>query len=459
MSKKLLVWLLTLCMMLSLAVVAVSAEEAVPTEPEAQPNTVWYGTKTQYDEGCVEGNTGTIYQAIVNASTSETTYIKLLGNVTTSVTDATDAGRADSDGRMYPDKKKIVLDFNGYQLLDGKSNFDGTMGDGVGFFFQVMAGGEFTLTDSYKGTNRVGGAKSEKCDYGIVKLQSSGKVVFGPGKYEIGAYVAAMTVADGGTVQITSTEPTFNTTRGIVGLYGVGSKMSLDVPATMWDGMDVYFGAIKKVGDVTYEAPFVSLKDAFNLPSGYDVAQYGTTTLLVGAEHTFSTSYEIKAVNQITAAATNGIVEGVGSYVSGTTATLVAVPSSWRYVFDHWEENGQPVAGAGAEYTFTVTGDRSLTAVFRDFTDSDIPEGSNVVYRVDGGDWTFGTLPADGSIGSGIWRIIDTATSVDPTQNELVLLTDIETARINAGGVVDFKFTIDLNGHTLTAYSAYDAAT
>ncbi|MCM1041973.1 MAG: T9SS type A sorting domain-containing protein [Bacteroides sp.] len=61
--------------------------------------------------------------------------------------------------------------------------------------------------------------------------------------------------------------------------------------------------------------------------------------------------------------AEQGEVRGGGVHREGATASLEAVPST-GYHFDHWEENGQVLEGAGNPYSFTVTADRRLRAVF-----------------------------------------------------------------------------------------------
>ncbi len=59
-----------------------------------------------------------------------------------------------------------------------------------------------------------------------------------------------------------------------------------------------------------------------------------------------------------------GTVSGSGEYGYNSQVTITATPNI-GYVFDHWELNGQTVAGAGASYTFTVTENQTYTAIFR----------------------------------------------------------------------------------------------
>ena len=58
----------------------------------------------------------------------------------------------------------------------------------------------------------------------------------------------------------------------------------------------------------------------------------------------------------------SGTTEGAGTYDYGSTATLTATPAEGRH-FTGWTEGGVEVS-TGASYSFTVTGDRDLTAHF-----------------------------------------------------------------------------------------------
>ena len=72
-----------------------------------------------------------------------------------------------------------------------------------------------------------------------------------------------------------------------------------------------------------------------------------------------TTNYTITA----TASPSNaGTITGAGSYASGSTCTLRATPNS-GYEFVNWLENGSAVS-SNATYSFTVTGNRNLVAVF-----------------------------------------------------------------------------------------------
>ena len=89
---------------------------------------------------------------------------------------------------------------------------------------------------------------------------------------------------------------------------------------------------------------------------------------------------------KVSATPTNGgTVQGGGTLNENASVTITATPNA-GYQFKEWRENGTAVSGAGASYTFTVTKDRTLEAVFepvpsterrvdvRDFSDADIPQ-------------------------------------------------------------------------------------
>ena len=59
----------------------------------------------------------------------------------------------------------------------------------------------------------------------------------------------------------------------------------------------------------------------------------------------------------------HGTVSGGGEYSFGESCTVTATPAE-GYYFTGWLEDGEPVEGAGASYTFIVNSDMSLVATF-----------------------------------------------------------------------------------------------
>lgn len=77
----------------------------------------------------------------------------------------------------------------------------------------------------------------------------------------------------------------------------------------------------------------------------------------------------------------SGTVSGAGTYQQGASVTVTAEPAE-NFTFTAWQEGGTTVSEA-AVYTFTVSGDRSLTAVFAEKAASRLPEGyTEVAYIV-----------------------------------------------------------------------------
>ena len=81
--------------------------------------------------------------------------------------------------------------------------------------------------------------------------------------------------------------------------------------------------------------------------------------------------------SEITATANpseGGSVSGAGTYDFGTIITMTATANE-GYAFTNWTENGE-VVSTEAEYTFAVTGGRTLVANFIEMTNHYIPQGS-----------------------------------------------------------------------------------
>ena len=77
----------------------------------------------------------------------------------------------------------------------------------------------------------------------------------------------------------------------------------------------------------------------------------------------FKLSVVVAATVTLSCDATMGTVEGAGDYAVGGNATVKAIPNL-GYSFVAWK-NGEETVSTEAEYTFAVTGDVALTAVFQ----------------------------------------------------------------------------------------------
>lgn len=91
----------------------------------------------------------------------------------------------------------------------------------------------------------------------------------------------------------------------------------------------------------------------------------------IAGDYTFTWNLETKKLTvtypelptyTVTATAENGTVTGAGEYKHGTEATLVATPNA-GYAFVNWKK-GEEVVSSEASYTFTVTANTDLIAVF-----------------------------------------------------------------------------------------------
>lgn len=88
-------------------------------------------------------------------------------------------------------------------------------------------------------------------------------------------------------------------------------------------------------------------------------------------------------VNLSVSPAEGGTAAGGGIYEAGQPVTVKAVPAE-GYLFEGWNENGV-IVSASAEYTFTPTGHRNLTAVFSMITQSEIEVRVNGLTEVPDG--------------------------------------------------------------------------
>ena len=101
--------------------------------------------------------------------------------------------------------------------------------------------------------------------------------------------------------------------------------------------------------------------------------QNGTTTYQAGEEVEITADTEFTAqwtkdtvnytVTVTTSPAEGGTVNGGGTFAEGTQVTVTATAND-GYTFVAWQEGGTKIENAGTSYTFTVNGNRSLTAIF-----------------------------------------------------------------------------------------------
>ncbi len=98
--------------------------------------------------------------------------------------------------------------------------------------------------------------------------------------------------------------------------------------------------------------------------NGSSVSTDAEYSFTVTANRTLVANFQINSYT-ISASANpteSGTVNGTGEYDYGQSATLTAVPNT-GYTFANWTENGS-VVSSNAQYTFTVSGSRTLVANF-----------------------------------------------------------------------------------------------
>ena len=100
--------------------------------------------------------------------------------------------------------------------------------------------------------------------------------------------------------------------------------------------------------------------------NGNQVSANPSYTFTVTGNRTLVAHFQVQSYTiSVSANPTNGgSVTGGGTYNYGQSCTVTATPSA-GYLFANWKENGNVIQGAGASYTFTVTGNRTLVAQFQ----------------------------------------------------------------------------------------------
>ena len=102
--------------------------------------------------------------------------------------------------------------------------------------------------------------------------------------------------------------------------------------------------------------------------NGDPVSTNANYTFTVNSNHILVANFTVQApntynINVSPNPSTGGTVTGGGSYQQGQSCTVTATAAT-GYTFLRWTENGQQVS-TNANYTFTVTGNRTLVAQFQ----------------------------------------------------------------------------------------------
>ena len=88
-----------------------------------------------------------------------------------------------------------------------------------------------------------------------------------------------------------------------------------------------------------------------------------TTETAVTADTIYTAEWTANTYTITVIAGSGGAVSGGGTFAEGTQVTVTATAND-GYTFVAWQEGGTKIENAGTSYTFTVNGNRSLTAVF-----------------------------------------------------------------------------------------------
>ncbi len=96
--------------------------------------------------------------------------------------------------------------------------------------------------------------------------------------------------------------------------------------------------------------------------NGAQISSDSTYSFVVDSDHDLVANFSPFTITAIVNPTGGGDITGMGSYNYGDTCTMTAAANE-GYVFMYWTENGE-VVSTEAEYSFTVTGDRTLEANF-----------------------------------------------------------------------------------------------
>lgn len=116
--------------------------------------------------------------------------------------------------------------------------------------------------------------------------------------------------------------------------------------------------------------------------NGETVSTDSSYTFEVTSDITITAVYEeipVYTISVIIEPEDYGTVSGTGEYREGSTCTLVSTNAD-GYTFSGWQEDGITLS-TNETYSFTVTGDRTFTAVFEEF--SRLPNGYTEVEYIE----------------------------------------------------------------------------
>lgn len=171
--------------------------------------------------------------------------------------------------------------------------------------------------------------------------------------YPYAVYIRNST-ADASEISIDLTGGTYN---GDV-ILNAGTTLSSDNVSVSGG---TYNGEYGLYNYATQDFPVVSGGTFTGTYGAYYANKYIEDGFTMGEDGKVNEIFTVTVVANPTA---GGTVTGSGEYADGTTATVTATPNE-NYHFNGWAVNGQ-IVSTSATYTFTVTADVTVEAVFKD---------------------------------------------------------------------------------------------
>lgn len=184
------------------------------------------------------------------------------------------------------------------------------------------------------------------------------------------------------------------------------------------------------------------LKDCYTLDDGEPLEE-GCLISFRSTQVVVLPADQASLIQLQTSDASGGTVSGQGVYKNDETVTVTAtVNENGGYTFGGWQENGSVVSN-DATYTFTASGDRTLTALF------EVDEDYRVTLRTD-------PAGAGAVTGGGSYEEGDREATVTATANPGYYFMGWYKGDNLESADAEYTFTVEQEGVTLTARFGVD---
>ena len=239
-----------------------------------------------------------------------------------------------------------------------------------------------------------------------------------------------------GQVHIVVTKPQRQPYIQDISVGGGGTSYTISVSANPANGGTVTGGGIYSQGQSCTVTATANNGFSFTnwTENGNVVSSNRTYTFTVTGNRTLVANFQAQSQSytiSVSANPTNGgTVTGGGTYQQGQSCTVSATPAT-GYTFLRWTENGNQVS-TNANYTFTVTGNRTLVAQFQQqtYTISVSANPSNGGTVTGGGSYHYGdncTVIATPANGYTFLRWTENGTQVSNSANYTFTVTGNRT--------------------------------